>query len=687
MNRFWFRLVLCGFIALTACTPSEWEPCQKVVLDEGWLLRQADSDRSYPAKVPSTVLGTLVHYGLPHIDSSLFDKPWVYTCTFTAPRLTNSQFATLLFEGISYRANVWLNGEQLAKSKEMFGPTRQFSIDVTSLLQETNNTLEVEVYKAQPWEPGLCDLAAPDSPYDGNMGLFRPVVLLITGSVDVQQTVVHTEVNDTGKEADLILETTLLNRSDRKINGMLRGEVVPIPPAKKLSPPVLFSVPITLQPGERHQVRITSEDIPMLRIRNPQLWWCHGLGDPNLFTFDVQYMEGGTLLDYDAIPFGIRKVEPFYALEGKKGLTLNGVPVWIKGAHWSDDSLRMNGPEQYEIALQYIKEMNMNSLYLTDIQGSSQELYDLCDRNGLMVLSSWGPQWDWEDQRTWLQHHPSMVYFPCDSLSDITVQWLDKWEADEAFTNPPHLTESHRAKIQWESHRINSTQYVGAVQDFPSTQQVCYYAVKKANQPLQFLYDPDDRKVYLQNETLIPYQALKAVIQGYDVEGHQRLATTLPIEAKALDKVFLCTLDPQPRDVFVSMKLYNQAEEQIADNFYWISRHLDVRIANRMEMVDIRAKVEEKDSAKNAFTVLLENTSEYPALYMQLTLKDIKGNELKPVFWEDNYVSLLPGEKRTLSCTFGSEFTGYHQNFEQPVLLHIEGWNVFRQIISLSVVP
>lgn len=686
MTRFLFRMVLFGFMALTACTPSEWEPCQKMVLDEGWLLRQADSDRSYPAKVPSTVLGTLVHYGLSSIDSALFDKPWVYTCTFSAPRLTSNQFATLLFEGISYRANVWLNGEQLARSKEMFGPSRQFSIDVTSILQETN-TLEVEVYKAQPWEPGLCDLASLDCPDDGNMGLFRPVDLLISGSVDVQQTVVRTEVNVTGKEADLILETTLINRSDRKINGMLHGEVMPIPPAQKLNAPILFSVPITLQPGEHHLVRITPEDIPMLRIRNPQLWWCYGLGDPNLFTFTIQYLEGGALLDYDAITFGIRKVEPFYALGGMKGLKLNGVPVWIKGAHWSDDSLRMNGPEQYEIALQYIKEMNMNSLCLSNIQGSSQELYDLCDRNGLMVLSSWEPQRDWEDQQSWLQNHPSMVFFPGDSLSDINIQWLDKWDADEAFTNPPQLTESHRAKIQWETHRINSTQYVGAVQDFPTAGQASYYAVKKATNPLQFLYNPDDRKVYLQNETMYPYEALKAVIQGYDVEGHQKLAMTIPISAKALDKVNLCTLDPQPRDVFVSMKLYNQAEEQVADNFYWISRRLDVRVANRMEMVDIRAKVEAEDGAKNAFTVLLENTSETLALYMQLVLKDIKGKELTPVFWEDNFISLLPGEKRTLSCTFGSEYTGYHQNFEQPVLLHIEGWNVFRQIISLSLVP
>jgi exo-1,4-beta-D-glucosaminidase len=47
------------------------------------------------------------------------------------------------------------------------------------------------------------------------------------------------------------------------------------------------------------------------------------------------------------------------------------------------------------------------------------------------------------------------------------------------------------------------------------------------------------------------------------------------------------------------------------------------------------------------------------------------GDEILPVIWQDNYVSLLPGEKREVTATYRARELGT----AQPVV-EVSGWNV-----------
>ena len=137
--------------ALTACTAEktsqemEWE----VQTSKGWI----------PAKVPSTIMGVLTANGIEpealmaedyaKIDKAQFDKGWRYRTSFSLPSLKAGEHALLQFDGISYRANVWLNGQQIADSANMYGTFRQFEFDVTKQVAD-DNKLEVEVFRALP---------------------------------------------------------------------------------------------------------------------------------------------------------------------------------------------------------------------------------------------------------------------------------------------------------------------------------------------------------------------------------------------------------------------------------------------------------------------------------------------------------------------------------------------------------
>ena len=66
-----------------------------------------------------------------------------------------------------------------------------------------------------------------------------------------------------------------------------------------------------------------------------------------------------------------------------------------------------------------------------------------------------------------------------------------------------------------------------------------------------------------------------------------------------------------------------------------------------------RAKVEVKFSSAEVgdrveVPVILKNVSDNLAFFTELTLKDKNGAAILPVFWEDNYVTLLPGEEREI---------------------------------------
>ena len=117
-------ILMAGMLAVVAAACTEHKTAGMK-----WELETADG--WIPAQVPSTVMGVLGENT--QIDKKQFDKGWTYRATFEMPELKEGEHALLDFDGISYRANVWLNNEQIADSATMFGPFRQ-SLDRKSVV-------------------------------------------------------------------------------------------------------------------------------------------------------------------------------------------------------------------------------------------------------------------------------------------------------------------------------------------------------------------------------------------------------------------------------------------------------------------------------------------------------------------------------------------------------------------------
>src|SRR5690606_22649056 len=86
---------------------------------------------------------------LKEIPTSLFKVPWWYTTKFTLTGEEANFYAILKFHGINYRANVWVNGYQIADSDAIHGAYRITSFDISDYIKEGSNFLAVEVIPPQ----------------------------------------------------------------------------------------------------------------------------------------------------------------------------------------------------------------------------------------------------------------------------------------------------------------------------------------------------------------------------------------------------------------------------------------------------------------------------------------------------------------------------------------------------------
>jgi len=442
-------VVLC--IYLVSCTSTETVVAQEILLSQDWAVQSSakigqdgkalsssgiNTKDWYPASVPSTVMGTLTQNGLykdlligtnyKDADKSIFDVSWWYRTNFKLPKIEKGEHIKLQFDGLTYRANIWLNGEQIASKDDVYGPFCRFSFDITNKVQN-DNVLAVEIFRAQSGEPNIGFVDWNPRPLDENMGIFREVRVVVSGAVEMNNTWVQSKVNtETLNEAWLNIETQLVNDSDKEVKGNLEGQIEGI----------TFLVPVSLSAKEKKTVKITPEEVKGLNIKNPRLWWCNNMGTPELYDLELKFVTDNKISAQDKITFGIRQVETYLTEGGHKGFKLNGKKVLIKSAGWTDDIFLRDTPMSNETQVQYVKDMNLNMIRFENVWGTSRNIYELCDHYGLMALVGWSCQWEWNvyygtpddefgsvkteadmelltrflnDQVTWLRNHPSII--------------------------------------------------------------------------------------------------------------------------------------------------------------------------------------------------------------------------------------------------------------------------------------
>ena len=385
-------------VAMTACSPKNAVPSgNRQQLADGWTLTREGSAEKFAAQAPSTVAGTLADAGYfgegllearnyEKIDRSIFDDTWTYTTVFPG-KPGKGQHAELVFDGLDYYADLFLNGKQIASADTTFGVFIRRAYDVTGLLKGRNK-LEVKLRRAQKGDLNIGFVDWNPRPLDESMGIVRPVTLHTTGAISIEDVFVVPDLDmENFKTADLLVRVRLRNKESRPVEA---GIVLDLG-----NDPV--RVPVSLGPGDLKEFELTPSQADILHIDNPRVWWSWDLGTPELYNLKVTVEEGGNVSDTNETTFGIRKIESRLTEDGYRQMTLNGKDVLIKGAGWTDELFLRDTPESIEQQVRYVKDMNMNLIRFENIWGKDDTVYDLCDKLGLMALVGFSCQWEWED--------------------------------------------------------------------------------------------------------------------------------------------------------------------------------------------------------------------------------------------------------------------------------------------------
>lgn len=222
-----------------------------------------------------------------------------------------------------------------------------------------------------------------------------------------------------------------------------------------------------------------------------------------------------------------------------------------------------------------------------------------------------------------------------------------------------------------------------------------YFGTKKANQPLHIMFSYDDRSVALVNSHRRQFSGLTAAARMHDLAGKEIHAEqkTITVPANASLRAF--TL-PEPEGIagayFVKLELRDQAGELVSDNFYWLSKKMDrlnwratqwyytpvKSYADFTELqhlpeVELAISAQERGGeAEEERIVRVVNASDRVAFMVRLKLMRGRSEDLVlPVFWSDNYFSLLPGEQREVSVNYRPEEVG-----GAGARVCVEGWNI-----------
>lgn len=425
------------------------------------------------AKVPGTVLGTLVAHGkvadpywgvnnrrklkiipdLNDIDRDFYSA-WFRT-TFKVPADYRGKLVWLRPEGINYRGEIWLNGRLVGATAGMF---RTPVLDVTDFVKpgETNvlavKTLPVDfpgdtrmkAWGAKgEWRNGGdgdigknvtmlmsigWDFSFMDGIRDRNTGIWRPIALFATGKTRLADPVIRTKfVNGRRDQVEITAEVSVDNYRGRGAAGQFITFEIEGTPVRQRGH-------IGVRRGEYAVKTFTA------KLDRPKLWWPRNKGEQNLYTAVITSTSDAKgreneVLDRVRVQFGVRDITSDQGgKDGARQFYVNGRKIFIRGTNWIPEAMLKADDARMEAEVRLLAESGVN---LVRLWGGgiveSDYFYELCDKYGIIVWQEFWMTGDTahpQDRELYLanvadavkriRNHASLGHYVCSNESTET---------------------------------------------------------------------------------------------------------------------------------------------------------------------------------------------------------------------------------------------------------------------------
>lgn len=334
----------------------------------------------FAAEVPGTVASALRargqwnHQNPPDVDA----QDWWYRTTFAAAERSVDEFYALCFDGLASLADVWLNGELILSSDNMF---RGYRVDVGKVLRDENElvirfrSLTADLKRKRPrprWKTNLVNnqqLRWLRTSLLGRIPGWSPPVPAVGPWRAVRLERAAVLLSDIQRTASLV-----------GAEGIVRFRATVTSSLKIVSARLCIGA---------HSVELECEDDLLrgeLRIQHPDLWWPHTHGAPTLYVSKVIIETAVGQHEFPLERTGFRRIEvsndPGFAIQ------VNGERVYCRGACWTtNDIFTLGGMEEslrHDLTL--ARDAGMNMLRIGGTMAyESDVFYRLCDELGILV--------------------------------------------------------------------------------------------------------------------------------------------------------------------------------------------------------------------------------------------------------------------------------------------------------------
>ena len=444
---------------------------QKIKLSDNWFIKntleikmadnvvssvQFKPEAWYPTSVPTTVLSVFVKNGTypdPHFAMNNFlipdvsdafntkldlakysylkgkENPWKdpywFRTEIVLPKQYQDKQVWLTFNGINYRADVWVNGHLVADSKQTVGMFRRFKYNITPYAHAgVKNCIAVKIHQVDnPGEPSpgtqfvvfgntrghATDIFKDETlkmsggwdcapvVRDRNMGIYQDVFLEATGSVSIVDPYVTTTLPlpDTTR-ADIRLQTKLKNSSDKTIKGVLVAKIDLISDLEFPSytkhlggsmATIIVKKDISIKPNDTLSIVLDPKEFPALTIKNPFLWYPNGYGKQYLHRLKLSFETDGNISDKQEVTFGIRQVTTELKRIGDdygRIFRINGQRIFCKGGWLQPDMMLDRNRKRVFDETRLLAEANVNIVGNEDDPSPTDDVMESFDKYGLM---------------------------------------------------------------------------------------------------------------------------------------------------------------------------------------------------------------------------------------------------------------------------------------------------------------
>lgn len=404
-------------------------------------------------ETPHSIYDALLEYG--YIEDPYFEmnstkcewvanRWWEYTTTVTVDEICERM--ELVFEGLDYRAHIYLNTQEIGLAENAF---IHHVYDVSTLLKKGENTLRV-ILEHAPDEMGQIGYSnrvftqKPKFNYKWDfctrlisLGIHKPVYLRFGEKCKIDNVRFHQ-----GEDVKKPCVTVSCENFSQDCMVVIEFD------------------------GKRYETNDISKPI-VLSVENPRLWYPNGAGEQALYDLFVTLYRGELAIDAYHTKVGIRSFCMQHNDNATDALpyvfTVNGKKIYGKGVNITPlDQTCYTPNERYDQFLALLKQANVN---LIRVWGGgvieSEYFYSQCDKLGFMVLqdfpqSSCGINNGTCKDEAYLQNFAKTAIFACKALRNhpslvafdggnemISPDWMPLTEEDEVLKMLGDIVREH----------------------------------------------------------------------------------------------------------------------------------------------------------------------------------------------------------------------------------------------------